>query len=96
MNKACLNCGTLRLMVMPFIIKLLNIDFPVNQTKLSYSFMSETDLLMLASAKTCALTCAVSNFTDMLAVYGKDRLIRIFNLRTGRLIRTFDDSLASY
>lgn len=58
--------------------------------------MSETDLLSLASSKTCALTCSVSNISDMIAVYGKDRLIRIFNLRSGKLVRTIDDSFGAY
>ena len=60
---------------------------------LGYELVSETDFMQLAKNRTYALSCAVSNSGELVAMYCRDRKIRIFNVRTGKLIRMTDDSL---
>jgi peptidylprolyl isomerase domain and WD repeat-containing protein 1 len=67
-------------------------EFPADEKRLQYCLISDTDFLELAKAKTFALSTAVSNNGEMLALYARDRKVRVFNIRTGKLIRTVDDN----
>lgn len=68
-------------------------DFPTDEKKLKFELISDTDFLELAKIKTCALSCTVSNSGEMIAFYCKDRKIRIFTIRNGKLIKTIDETL---
>lgn len=72
-------------------------EFPSNdEKKLEYELITDTDFLELARAKTFALSMAVSNNGQLLAIYARDRRIRIFNIKTGKLLRTVDDQTQIY
>ncbi len=58
--------------------------------------ISDTDLLELAVKKTFALSTAISNDGNIMAFYCRDRQIRIFEVRSGKLLRTLDESLQLY
>ena len=67
-------------------------EFPSTDfKKLKYELITDTDFLELAKAKTFALSMAVSNNGEILAIYACDRKVRIFNIITGKLLRTVDD-----
>lgn len=70
------------------------IEFPDN--KLSYELASDTDMLELAKSKTFALSCAVSTSGELVALYARDRKIRVFDVRSGKLVRTIDDNAQIY
>jgi hypothetical protein len=55
--------------------------------------MTDTDLLELVKSKTCALSISFSNSGLIMAMYCRDRKIRLFSVRTGRLIHTYDETL---
>jgi len=69
-------------------------DFPADGKRVTFDLISDTDLMSLVKAKTYALSCT---FTDSLLVFFcRDRKIRIFWLKSGKLLRTLDESIASY
>ncbi len=55
--------------------------------------MCESDFMDLAKCKTYALSAALSNNGELFAIYSRDRKIRIFDIKSGKLIRTIDDSI---
>lgn len=67
-------------------------EFPSDHKRLQYELLTDTDLLEMAKAKTFALSMSVSNNGDLLAIYARDRKIRIFNVITGKLLRTVDET----
>ena len=77
-------------------------DFPESSDrlahkKLSFDLISDTDFLPeFIRNKTCALSCTLSNNGLMIAFYCRDRKIRVFSIRTGKLVRSFDETLQSY
>ncbi len=66
-------------------------EFPTDNKRLQYELITSTDFLELAKAKTFALSIAVSNSGDLIVVYARDRKIRIFNLLTGKLLKTIEE-----
>ena len=73
------------------------VDFPsIDSKKLSYELVSDTDMLELAKSKTFALSCAVSTNGELVALYARDRKIRVFEVRSGKLVRTIDDNAQIY
>ena len=66
-------------------------EFPTDNKRLQYDLITSTDFLELAKAKTFALSIAVSNSGDLIVVYARDRKIRIFNMLTGKLLKTIEE-----
>jgi peptidylprolyl isomerase domain and WD repeat-containing protein 1 len=66
-------------------------EFPTDNKRLQYELITSTDFLELAKAKTFALSIAVSNSGDLIVVYARDRKIRIFNMLTGKLLKTIEE-----
>lgn len=66
-------------------------DFP---TTVSYEFMSDTGFMELVRAKTHALSVCVRE--EILAMYCRDRKVRIFSIKSGKLLKTIDETLAQY
>lgn len=66
-------------------------EFPTDNKRLQYELITSTDFLELAKAKTFALSIAVSNSGDFIVVYARDRKIRIFNVLTGKLLKTIEE-----
>jgi peptidylprolyl isomerase domain and WD repeat-containing protein 1 len=58
--------------------------------------ISDTDFLDLVKAKTCVLSTALGNSGEIIAFYCRDRIIRIFAIRTGKLIKEIDETLQGY
>lgn len=65
-------------------------DFPTN---MSYKCKIQTDFLQLLQANTSPLSLNLSPKGNMLAVYLKDKTIRIFNLKTGKLTHTISETI---
>lgn len=63
---------------------------------LDFNLVIDTDLLEIAKSKTFALSCAASNTGEFMAFYTRDRKIRVFSIKSGKLLRTIDDSLQQY
>ena len=79
--------------VIQLLITPLFVDFPKpDDKKLNFEYVSDTDLLELAKKKTFALSCAISNNGTMIALYCRDRKIRIFIITSGTLIVTIEES----
>jgi len=72
------------------------LEFPSDERRLNFELISDTDLLELATKKTCALNMTFSNSGNMMAIFCRDRFIRIFNVKTGKLLKTIDETLQSY
>ena len=68
-------------------------DFPSDNKRLAFETMSETDLFELAKNKTCALSTQFSNDGSKFAIYCKDRKIRLFDMKSGKLIKTYIETL---
>jgi peptidylprolyl isomerase domain and WD repeat-containing protein 1 len=69
-------------------------EFPGTAGTLKYEFLTDTALMELAKAKTFALATAVKD--SLLALYCRDRRVRVIDLVSGRLTRVIDESLATY
>ena len=65
-------------------------DFP---THMAYKFKSQTHFLQLLKANSAPLSLNLSPQGNLLAVVLKDKIIRIFNLKTGKLIETISESV---
>lgn len=66
-------------------------EFPSDNKRLQYELITSTDFLELAKVKTFALSMSISNSGDLIAVYARDRKIRIFNVVTGKLLKTIEE-----
>lgn len=71
-------------------------DFPSDEKRLLFELMSETDYYELPKNKTCGLSCAFNSKGNLLAIFCRDRKIRIFNFRTGKLIKVYNETLETY
>lgn len=65
-------------------------DFP---THLNYKCKIETDFLMLLQASSTPLSINLSPHGNLLAVMLKDKVIRIFSLKTGKLTHTISENI---
>ncbi|KAJ3210399.1 Peptidyl-prolyl cis-trans isomerase cyp15 [Dinochytrium kinnereticum] len=62
--------------------------------KIDWTYKSETDLYEFKKAKTVPTSLTLSPDLSKFATFGfGDRQIRVFNFRTGKLIRKYDESL---
>jgi peptidylprolyl isomerase domain and WD repeat-containing protein 1 len=62
----------------------------------SFRFKSETDLYDLAKSKTWAVSAAISPNGKTFAIFSRDKQMRIFDFRTGKLRSKFDESAKAY
>lgn len=69
-------------------------DFPSDGKRVTFDLISDTDFMSLVKAKTFALSCTFTE--DLLAFYCRDRKIRIFTLKTGKLLLVLDETIQSY
>lgn len=65
-------------------------DFP---SQLSYKCKIETDFLQLLQANSTPLSLGLSPHGNLLAVMLKDKVIRIFSMKTGRLTHTISENI---
>jgi peptidylprolyl isomerase domain and WD repeat-containing protein 1 len=72
------------------------IDFPCDGGRIDYELISDTDLFELIKNKTSALSCSFSNDGKLLAIYCRDRKIRLFDVKTGKLKKTINETLQMY
>ena len=71
-------------------------EFPTDHKTLKFELLTDTDLFDLAKAKTFALTMVINNSGELIAVYARDRKIRIFNIVTGKLLKTIEEQTQIY
>eukprot|EP00826_Nyctotherus_ovalis_P053622 TRINITY_DN6993_c0_g2_i1.p2 TRINITY_DN6993_c0_g2~~TRINITY_DN6993_c0_g2_i1.p2 ORF type:complete len:276 (-),score=70.74 TRINITY_DN6993_c0_g2_i1:1661-2488(-) len=69
-------------------------EFP--KKKLNFEYKLETDFLELAKNKTSILSATISHSGDLMGFYGKDRVVRIYAFRTGKLYRKFSEGFDMY
>ena len=62
-------------------------EFPSSTNVLKYELITDTDFFDLAKVHTMALAMAVSNNGNLLAVYGRDKKVRVFDIKTGKLLQ---------
>ena len=58
--------------------------------------ISDTDFFELMKNKTSALAINFSDNGMMMAIFSRDRKIRLFNMKTGKLMKVYNESLQSY
>lgn len=68
-------------------------EFPKN---VAFESKMETDLYEFAKAKTIVLNIEFNKTGRVMATISKDRKIRIFNMLTGKITKTIDESLEVY
>ena len=68
-------------------------EFPKN---IAFESKMDTDLYEFAKAKTIVLHIEFNKTGRVMAVLSKDRKIRIFNMLTGKITKTIDESLEVY
>lgn len=68
-------------------------EFPKN---VAFDSKMDTDLYELAKTKTIVVSLEFSKNGKLMAVFSKDRKIRIFNILTGKITQTIDESLEVY
>lgn len=83
-------------MVSSNLVLKLFIDFPCDSKRLSFELMTDTDLFELVKHKTCALSCAFSSDGSKLAMYCRDRRVRVFEVKTGKLKKIYNETLETY
>jgi len=67
-----------------------------NSAAVSYEFKSETDLYELAKHKTEPLSISCSKDGTKMLLLSRDRQIRLFDFRTAKLKRRYDESVKMY
>ncbi|CAD5212795.1 unnamed protein product [Bursaphelenchus okinawaensis] len=72
----------------------LNFEFP--SSKLDWEYKTDTDLYTYAKLKICPQNLTFSPSGDKFAVWGKDRIIRVFDTLTGKVIKSMDETLNKY
>lgn len=65
------------------------------QDEVQFSFKMDTDLYALAKAKTCAHSIDVSKDGSKFVTFSADSKVRVFHFSTGKLSRSYDESLAA-
>jgi len=65
-------------------------------TNVAFKYKSDTSLYDLAKSKTKATSLNVSPDGSMFSITARDRNIRLFRFRTGKLIKKLDESLQSF
>lgn len=68
-------------------------EFPKN---VAFESKMDTDLYEFAKAKTLILSIEFSKNGRVMAIMSKDRKIRLFNVLTGKITKTIDESLEVY
>ncbi len=63
---------------------------------IDFEILAETDLLTLVMNQTYAISMNISVDGSLIACYCHDSKIRIFRTQTGKLIRTFDETISKY
>eukprot|EP01127_Copromyxa_protea_P004695 TRINITY_DN14521_c0_g1_i1.p1 TRINITY_DN14521_c0_g1~~TRINITY_DN14521_c0_g1_i1.p1 ORF type:complete len:652 (-),score=148.48 TRINITY_DN14521_c0_g1_i1:43-1998(-) len=71
-------------------------DHAFPQDKVQFEFKSATDLYEFPKRGTIPFSLSVSPNGQLWACMGEDRIVRVFKFETGKLLRTFDESLAIY
>jgi len=62
---------------------------------IKFKAKSETDLFELAKNKTVVLSMCFSHDGEQMVMFCKDRKIRFFHVGTGKLLKVYNESLAS-
>ncbi len=63
---------------------------------MEFKYKLDTDFLELAKNKITTLSATISHNGDLLALFGKDRVIRVYVFTTGKLYRKFFETLEKY
>lgn len=71
-------------------------DYKFPSKVISFSSKMDTDLYEFAKNKTIVTGLTFSNDGQRMATISTDRKVRIFNFRTGKLKRVFDEGLSRY
>jgi peptidylprolyl isomerase domain and WD repeat-containing protein 1 len=68
-------------------------ELPESDGRLSFDILSDTDYYELVMKKTYALSLEFSYDFKTLAIYCRDRKIRLFDFGTGKLVKTFVETI---
>eukprot|EP01105_Mastigella_eilhardi_P021191 TRINITY_DN5107_c0_g1_i1.p1 TRINITY_DN5107_c0_g1~~TRINITY_DN5107_c0_g1_i1.p1 ORF type:complete len:627 (-),score=189.39 TRINITY_DN5107_c0_g1_i1:99-1979(-) len=70
-----------------------NTDFGFPKAAVKFEYKLDTDLFVFAKNKTVPVSIAFSPKGDMFATMGRDRMIRLFSVATGKQKRVYNESL---
>ncbi|NJR13974.1 MAG: hypothetical protein HC779_07185 [Phyllobacteriaceae bacterium] len=71
-----------------------NYEFP--KKKLSWDSKMKTDLYEYAKMKSAPYCLKISPDGKLFATFGSDRTIRIFDMKSGKIVKTIDETLQTY
>lgn len=79
------------------MIEYWNTDtFELPTSHISFQFKSDTDLYDLAKAKTTPISITLATPQQLVAITSTDKRIRIFDMRSGKLKRMYDENADTY
>lgn len=67
-------------------------DFKFPKDKVNFKFKSETDLFEFVKEKTFPVSIEINNKGTYFSTMGKDKKVRIFEFKTGKLIAKYDET----
>ncbi|KAL3152082.1 Peptidylprolyl isomerase, variant 2 [Trebouxia sp. C0010 RCD-2024] len=70
-------------------------DYTFPQDQVTFSMKLDTDLFALAKAKTSTKALEMSKDGSQFATFSTDRRVRVFKFQSGKLRRTYDESLTA-
>lgn len=70
-------------------------DYTFPQAQVTFTMKLDTDLFSLAKAKTTSKSLEVSKDGSQFATFSTDRRVRVFRFQSGKLRRTYDESLTA-
>lgn len=70
-------------------------DYAFPQEAVTFKLKLDTDLYALAKAKTSSKSLEISKDGSQFATFSTDRRVRVFRFQSGKLRRTYDESLAA-
>ncbi|DBA81879.1 TPA: hypothetical protein ACH3X1_007594 [Trebouxia sp. C0004] len=70
-------------------------DYAFPQDQVAFKMKLDTDLFALAKAKTTSKSLEISKDGSQFAIFSTDRRVRVFRFQTGKLRRTYDESVAA-
>ncbi|KAL0026716.1 hypothetical protein WJX79_006852 [Trebouxia sp. C0005] len=70
-------------------------DYTFPQDQVAFKMKLDTDLFALAKAKTTSKSLEISKDGNQFAIFSIDRRVRVFRFQTGKLRRTYDESVAA-
>ena len=91
-----LNIGTIKLVVSLLFNKLMFLDLPKENNNILFKYKMQTDLFEFIKSKTSPRGLGLSHDGRYMAIIGKDRILRLYNFQTGKIIWRIYESIQAH